>query len=408
MSQICHTLTMGEGSIKEVRPGVWRVRADAGVDPLTGKRIQISKVVHGGIRAAQSEKRKLAAASMEGKARRSSASVETFLRQWIEWRAPSLSPRTVQLYERMLEQVVIPKLGRMRLADLKVRELDRLYRELEQSGKSVYVRRQVHVVIRSALSEAVKWGAIEVNVAKLASQPTVPHKDVSAPSPGEVVRIVARGIERFGSPMGAYFALGAATGARRAELLGLRFGDIDLDARVMTIQRSVIYTPKTGLIIKSTKTGRPRRISLDEVAIAVLVSQIDEVKAAASAGFDLVDDPYLFPGEPSGGAPWHPDWPTHAFRKTCDDLGMKWHFHQLRHFTATQLIAAGLDVRTVSGRLGHADPSVTLRVYSHVVEAKDREAAAIMGGLLAPSKAIGAPAEPKKVLSKRHAKDQGD
>ena len=80
----------------------------------------------------------------------------------------------------------------------------------------------------------------------------------------------------------------------------------------------------------------------------------------------------------------------------------------LRHFTATQLIAAGLDVRTVSGRLGHADPSVTLRVYSHVVEAKDREAAAIMGGLLAPSKAIGAP-EPKKVLSKRRvAKDQGD
>ena len=405
---MCHTLAMGEGSVKEVRPGVWRVRIDAGVDPLTGKRIQVSKVVHGGIRAAQSELRKLAGASSEGKARRSTASVETFLRQWIEWKAPSLSPRTVQLYERLLETVVIPKLGGMRLADLKARELDRLYRELEQRGTSVYVLRQVHVVIRSALSTAVKWGVVEVNVAKLASQPTVPHKDVSAPSPGEVARIVARGIERFGSPMGAFFALAAVTGARRGELLGLRIGDVDLGTRIMTIQRSVIHTKKTGLVVKSTKTDRSRRVSLDEVAVAVLVSQIGEVKAVESAGFHLVDDPYLFPGDPSGGAPWHPDWPTHAFRNTCDDLGMKWHFHQLRHFTATQLIAAGLDVRTVSGRLGHADPSVTLRVYSHVVEAKDREAAAIMGGLLAPSKAIGGP-EPKKVLSKRRvAKDQGN
>ncbi|MDA8373080.1 MAG: site-specific integrase, partial [Actinomycetota bacterium] len=163
-----------------------------------------------------------------------------------------------------------------------------------------------------------------------------------------------------------------------------------------------------GVIVKGTKSGKVRRVSLDQMGLQMVLARLKDLQASVDAGFDLVDDPYLFAGDPSGGAPWHPDWPTHAFRKSCDDLGMKWHFHQLRHFTATQLIAAGLDVRTVSGRLGHADPSVTLRVYSHVVEAKDREAAAIMGGLLAPSKAIGA-AEPKKVLSKRRvAKDQGD
>ena len=180
---MCHTLTMGKGTVKEVRPGVWRVRIDAGVDPLTGKRIQVSKVVHGGIRAAEHELKKLSGSALEGKARRSSASFETYLRQWIEWRGPSLSPRTVQLYERLLETVVIPRLGRVHLADLKARDLDRLYRELEQGGTSAYVLRQVHVVIRSALSTAVKWGVVEQNVARLASQPTVPRKDASAPLP---------------------------------------------------------------------------------------------------------------------------------------------------------------------------------------------------------------------------------
>ncbi len=399
---------MGKGTVKEVRPGVWRVRVDAGMDPLTGKRIQVSKVVHGGIRAAEHELKKLAGAAVEGKARRSGSSVETFFRQWIEWRGPSLSPRTVQLYERLVDTVVIPKLGRLNLADLKARDLDRLYRELEQGGKSPYVLRQVHVVIRSALSTAVKWGAVEQNVAKLASQPAVPRKDASAPLPHDVTRIVARAIERFGEPVGAFFALAAVTGARRGELLGLRIGDIDLDARVMTIRRSIVHTAKAGLVVKSTKTGHSRRVALDEAAIAVVLRQVGEVRAAEAAGFSLVEDHYLFAREPTGGVPWHPDWPTHAFRKTCDDLGMTWHLHQLRHFTATQLISAGLDVRTVSGRLGHADPSVTLRVYSHVVESRDRDAAAIMGGLLTSASALSSPEQGPVSTKSLAAGDGGD
>ena len=77
---------------------------------------------------------------------------------------------------------------------------------------------------------------------------------------------------------------------------------------------------------------------------------------------------------------------TGFFIRVRDGLGLKdVRLHDLRHFTATQLIGAGVDVRTVAGRLGHSDPSLTLRVYSHVIEERDRAAAAILGRVLGPS-----------------------
>ena len=93
-------------------------------------------------------------------------------------------------------------------------------------------------------------------------------------------------------------------------------------------------------------------------------------------------DPYIFSSDPIGAASLHPDWPSHVFRTVCDSLGLDYHLHELRHFSATQLISAGVDLRTVSGRLGHSDPAITMRVYAHVVEAKDREAANILGGIV--------------------------
>lgn len=137
--------------------------------------------------------------------------------------------------------------------------------------------------------------------------------------------------------------------------------------------------PDTGVAIKDTKTHSERRVSLDPTAEALINSQMDLLCSMTESGFELVDDPFLFFAEPDGSTPFHPDTPSKIFRKVCDGLGFPYHLHQLRHFTATQLIAAGVDVRTVSSRLGHSDPSVTLRVYSHVLEQKEREAAEFLG-----------------------------
>lgn len=97
-------------------------------------------------------------------------------------------------------------------------------------------------------------------------------------------------------------------------------------------------------------------------------------------------DPYILSRSADGSSPCMPDDLTHAYRRVAQSLGLGGHFHELRHFAATVAIASGGDVRTVAGRLGHADPSVTLRVYSDALEERDRALAGVLGQtVLGPS-----------------------
>ena len=180
----------------------------------------------------------------------------------------------------------------------------------------------------------------------------------------------------------AMIALAAVTGMRRGEILALRQSDVS-DGTIH-VRRSLVYTPLTGTVEGPTKTRQLRKVALDAIGMAVIERQMSALREASETlRLSPVADPYLFFSEPDGATPFHPDSITKVFRRLADAHGWReLHFHSLRHFTATQLIAAGVDIRTVSGRLGHSDPSVTLRVYAHVLEAKDREAAEIMGRLL--------------------------
>ena len=108
----------------------------------------------------------------------------------------------------------------------------------------------------------------------------------------------------------------------------------------------------------------------------------------------MPEDPFVFSPYVDGSKPFRPDNVTGFFVRVRDSLGLtNVRLHDLRHFTATQLIGANVDIRTVAGRLGHADPSVTLRVYSHVIEERDRAAAEVMGRVLT------GPKEPKALAA---------
>ena len=93
----------------------------------------------------------------------------------------------------------------------------------------------------------------------------------------------------------------------------------------------------------------------------------------------LSSDPFILSRSADGSQPCLPNGLTAAYRRVARSLGLSSHFHELRHFTATTAIASGADVRTVAGRLGHADASVTLRVYAHALEQRDRVLAALLG-----------------------------
>jgi integrase len=180
-----------------------------------------------------------------------------------------------------------------------------------------------------------------------------------------------------------FLHVAASSGARRGELCALRWRNIDTTAQTLTIERSIIEVPG-GLAEKDTKTHANRRIALDPGTLRIFEEQRSDARERArNADMSITDQSFVFSREPDGMIPWTPGGVSQRFKIIRDSIGLnRVRLHDLRHFTATRLMAAGVPVRAVSGRLGHANPLTTLTVYSHWVEATDQTAAAIMGKLL--------------------------
>ena len=177
--------------------------------------------------------------------------------------------------------------------------------------------------------------------------------------------------------------LAAVTGARRGELCALRWSDLDRTS--LRISRSLYGSRQDQLMEKDTKTHAVRRVSLDPETLEVVIGHRNQCRLRAKAcGLRLPENAFIFSSEPSGTLPWRPGRVTLAFSRLCTELGVSnVRLHDLRHFAATQLLAAGVPVRTVAGRLGHANAATTLNVYAHVLESSDEDAAGVLGRLLA-------------------------
>ena len=182
---------------------------------------------------------------------------------------------------------------------------------------------------------------------------------------------------------GRFLHLAVTTGARRGELCALKWSSIDTDAGTLTIGRAIVEI-EGGLFEKDTKTHAIRRIALDEQTLAILADQHTAAKKLAiEAEVELPADAYVFTFDPAGAVPWTPDYATKTFQQIRTAAKQSTvRLHDLRHFAATRLLAAGVPVRTVSGRLGHANAATTLSVYAHFVEASDADAARILGAFL--------------------------
>lgn len=189
--------------------------------------------------------------------------------------------------------------------------------------------------------------------------------------------------------------LAAATGARRGELCALRWRHIDLDGAVVRIERAIIETGpgKATWSEKTTKTKNQRKVSLDADTVAVMRAHLQACQERADhADVPLLPAHYVFAANHDSTAPMRPSAVTQAVRRLRDRLGLAGvKLHDFRHAAATQMIAAGVDVVTVANRLGHADPALTLRVYSHALAAKDKEAGDLMGRLYGAPDATNAP-----------------
>jgi integrase len=371
------------------RGEAWELRAFVGRDPISGRKKYLTRTFHGTKRAAESELSKLVAEVLSGGMAAQDTTVGDLVERWFAAAERDLSPSTARGYERLIRTHIVPALGAVPLARLRTPQLDSFYGKLRESGGangrplSPASVRQVHAIVRRALSQGVRWGWINTNPAANASPPRIRRTEIRPPEPADVVRLVS-GAEEVNPDLGCFLRLSATTGARRGELCGLRWRDVDFSAGALTISTSIVEDARGIAIVKDTKTHAARRIALDPVSLEALAAHRRRAENRALACSEqLGEGGFVFSQSPIGERPWVPNDVTKAFAAVRGRLGLDGvRLHDLRHFAATRMLGAGVPVRTVSGRLGHSNAATTLGVYGHFLEASDRDAAATLGRLL--------------------------
>lgn len=373
------------GTKDERSPGVWRLRVFIGRDPVTGNPKQVTRTFRGNKKQADTALAQFVTEVASGTVPvAASATLAEFLDRWLGDIQPHRSPTTIKGYRHKIQRINA-RLGKLRLDRITAQHLDRAYRAWLDEGLHPSSVHHLHRILSAALRQAVKWGLLASAPTARATPPPRRHTPATIPTP-EVVQQLILAAEARGQPvLAAVIAVAATTGLRRGELAGLRWADIDLDAGRLYVRQSLRNDIGGGYVVGPTKTHQVRRIVLDEFTLTVLRTHRANVERwAADAGVDVVEDGYAFTLDPSGVSPIKPDGLSHSFSTLCQRAGVKgMSLHTLRHFSASMLIASGRDVRTIAGRLGHSDATTTLRVYAHVVEGRDQDAADYLGSLLA-------------------------
>ncbi len=303
---------------------------------------------------------------------RSQITVAVYLREWLEGHRLAVKPKTHADYQEIVEGYLIPTLGKIRLQQLRPATVSKAYRELMlgggRSGRPLSARTVdgVHRVLRKALNDAVNRDQlVATNPALRATRPRLETESIAIVwMPGQLSDFLKAAREHR---LFAFLHLAAFTGARRGELLALRWKDVDLDAGEVTIRAAAAVI--AGERIEGTpKGGRTRVVSIDDGTVTVLREhrrrQLVERLAAGSTWDGRTDHVFLT----GTGAPIHADTPSKLVPIFAKVAGVPTaRLHDLRHCHATTLLVAGVPVHVVSARLGHADPAVTLRTYAHVL-----------------------------------------
>ena len=310
--------------------------------------------------------------------------------RWLEWRLSvrPISPTTVAAYRGYINRSILPSLGRLQVGQLDAATLDTFYARLRRHGGkdgrplAASSVRQIHAILSGALTRAVVWGWISHNPARLASPPSREQADTQPPAVEDAARLLSTAAAED-PELGLFLRLAVVLGARRGELCALRWSEVDLDQGEVLIAGAVVRVPQRGPARQADQDPcqAPRRRRRRHRR-GLRARRVAQAKDALACGTTLAADAYVFSHVPDGSKPIDPDGISHRFQRLARRLGVRCRLHDLRHFMVTQLVAGGVDWRTVSGRAGHADGHMTLATYAHFQQAQDRQAAEFMDELL--------------------------
>jgi integrase len=366
-----------KGSLKERSKNHWVIILDAR-DPQSGKRKRIWHSFRGTRREAQARCAQLVVEAQGGGAVDPSHEtvagyLDRFDRDWV---AINVSARTAERYQQLLDHVR-RHLGGRRLQKLRSDELAGLYATLLRSGLAARTVRHLHGVTFQALGQAKAWKLIRDNVAEAVKPPPVPDQELPILQPDRAREMLEA---LRGKPFYLLASLALATGLRRNEMLALRWCDVDFDAGRLRVELALEETQTYGIRTKAPKTRNGRRtIALPASTVAELRAHWkvqQEQRLAAGLGkapdsspvFAELDGRFLSPNAITKA------WPRVMAAVGTPEITL----HSLRHTHASMLIASGMDILTISRRLGHGSPTITLRVYGHLIHGTDDRAAQII------------------------------
>jgi integrase len=359
-------------TIRQRSKGVWEVRVFVGRDD-DGKPVQMSRTVRGGKKDAERVASQLQLTPARNAGR---TTVAELLDAWQELRRDTWAPYTRRDVASRAQRISEDRIGKVPIARLQVSDVDSWLTRLRRAGVGEGSIRNQLQTLRTALAQAVRWGWVTHNPAAAANNRRPKATPRGVMSGDEVRRILAAAPEIHEMAPIA-LRLAAITGARRSELAALQWTDLDgstltIDSALVAVREGSGETLTSEVRDQPTKTGDRRRVALDPETMRLIDTQRNLRASITKWMFSDTERPP------------HPDRVGYWWKRAriLSGVDLRWRLHDLRHWSATAALGGGYDLATVAQRLGHSDPSVTLRVYSHALTERDADVAASLSQLL--------------------------
>lgn len=357
------------GYVKEISKNYFKIFVEAGKDPSTGRRKRVVRYHHGRSSEAEHIKSLLIAEIEHGThIDPSKITVSNWMDTWLEeYKRPTIRAKTYDLYKWAIDAFIKPGVGFGLLQKLRPEHLQKMYNSIREKGKSTRTIHLIHQLIYGALEQALKNNLIKTNPSLATTRPPLKNKEVRAMTVEEQDKFMKA---LAGHRLGAAFATMLGTGLRRGEILGLHWEDINLEVKVLHVQRGIVYVRGQGILVEEPKTTKGRRtVPLPALIVGYLQAHKEKL---LSDGIYFENGP-AFPNK-KGGYIW-PDNFNRSYDKLRETLNLKdINPHALRHTFATRLLEMEEDMRVIQELLGHAKESTTSNIYVHVSEKLKRRA----------------------------------
>ena len=313
---------------------------------------------------------------------KSKITMKELLEEWLKYSKDIWSPKTY-IANAHWSEVINKSIGHIKLQDINVKILEDFYKELrENTSYSDKTIQHFYTIINTSLKKAIIWGYILNNPNSFIEKPKVRKKEIQCYSPEEVEKLLEC-INKEPLKYQAIIYLAIDSGARRGEIVGLTWNDIDFKKQTLNINKSVQYTKELGIFEKTTKTETSDRIIyLSSKTIGILKAyQKEQLENKLKLGSKWKNSKRIF--TTILGGDMHPDTPSQILEKIIKKYNLKRiSFHGLRHTSISLQISSGIQAQIISKRAGHSSVSTTHSIYSHFFDNEFKEVAKAMDNIL--------------------------